>query len=49
MSEGENGFITFTVEGDPAPTVEWFKGFKDLSVEPRLAQHFLPTFLCDNK
>ena len=35
MSEGENGFITFTVEGDPAPTVEWFKGFKDLSVEPR--------------
>ena len=37
VSEGENGFITFTVEGDPAPTVEWFKGFKDLSVEPRLA------------
>ena len=35
VSEGENGFITFTVEGNPAPTVEWFKGFKDLSVEPR--------------
>ena len=41
VSEGENGFITFTVEGDPAPTVEWFKGFKDLSVEPRSAKHFL--------
>ena len=27
--------MTFTVEGDPAPTVEWFKGFKDLSVESR--------------
>ena len=35
VSEGENGFITFTVEGNPAPSVEWFKGFKDLSVEPR--------------
>ena len=34
-SEGTNGFITFTIEGDPAPTVQWFKGFKDLSVEPR--------------
>ena len=34
-SEGEHGFMTFTVEGDPAPTIEWFKGFKDLSVEPR--------------
>ena len=27
--------MTFTVEGDPVPKVEWFKGFKDLSVEPR--------------
>ncbi|XP_023324296.1 twitchin isoform X2 [Eurytemora carolleeae] len=34
-SEGTNGFITFSVEGDPAPEVEWFKGFKDLSVESR--------------
>ena len=34
-SEGTNGFITFTIEGDPAPTVQWFKGFKDLSVEQR--------------
>ena len=35
FSEGTNGFISFTVEGDPAPTVQWFKGFKDLSVEQR--------------
>ena len=35
FSEGTNGFITFTIEGDPAPTVQWFKGFKDLSVEQR--------------
>ena len=35
INEGEHGFMTFTVEGDPAPTVEWFKGFKDLSVESR--------------
>jgi len=34
-AEGDNGFVTFLVEGDPAPKVEWFKGFKDLSVEPR--------------
>ena len=34
-NEGEHGFITFSVEGDPAPKVEWFKGFKDLSVESR--------------
>jgi len=34
-AEGENGFITFAVEGDPVPKVEWFKGFKDLSVESR--------------
>ena len=39
-SEGTNGFITFTIEGDPAPTVQWFKGFKDLSVEQRLFQNF---------
>jgi hypothetical protein len=35
ISEGTNGFITFVVEGDPAPEVQWFKGFKDLSVEQR--------------
>ena len=23
--EGTHGFITFTVEGDPPPEVEWFK------------------------
>ena len=33
--EGEHGFITFAIEGDPVPKVEWFKGFKDLSVESR--------------
>ena len=40
VSEGENGFITFTVEGNPAPSVEWFKGFKDLSVEPRYVKMY---------
>lgn len=34
-TEGSHGFITFTVEGDPVPEIEWFKGFKDLSVEQR--------------
>ena len=24
-SEGTHGFITFAVEGDPAPEVEWYK------------------------
>ena len=24
-SEGSNGFIHFSVEGDPAPEIEWFK------------------------
>ena len=24
-SENSNGFITFVVEGDPAPEVQWFK------------------------
>ena len=32
---GENGYVTFTVEGNPAPEVQFYKGFKDLSVEPR--------------
>jgi len=38
-SEGTNGFITFTIEGDPAPTVQWFKGFKDLSVEQSIVRY----------
>ena len=46
MSEGENGFITFTVEGDPAPTVEWFKGFKDLSVEGRSVEFNISHHFC---
>ena len=31
--EGENIFVQLEVEGDPVPKIEWFKGFKDLSME----------------
>ncbi|XP_059094392.1 twitchin-like [Tigriopus californicus] len=34
-NEGETAFIFFDVEGTPAPKVQFFKGFKDLNVEPR--------------
>ncbi|XP_071750036.1 twitchin isoform X1 [Lepeophtheirus salmonis] len=33
--EGDNGYVIFQIEGDPLPEIQWFKGFKDLSVEPR--------------
>jgi len=32
-TEGENIFVQLEVTGDPVPTVEWYKGFKDLSME----------------
>jgi hypothetical protein len=34
-NEGENGYVAFQIEGNPVPTVEWFKGFKNLNIEPR--------------
>eukprot|EP00095_Tigriopus_kingsejongensis_P009290 maker-scaffold175_size286436-snap-gene-1.45 protein:Tk09290 transcript:maker-scaffold175_size286436-snap-gene-1.45-mRNA-1 annotation:"hypothetical protein LOAG_04544" len=34
-NEGETAYIFFNIEGTPAPTVQFFKGFKDLNVEPR--------------
>jgi len=34
-TEGETAFVIFDVQGDPAPTVEWFKMSKDLVTEPR--------------
>ena len=37
VNEGETVFVTFKVEGDPAPTAEWFKvPEKDMSCNPRL-------------
>jgi hypothetical protein len=37
VNEGETAFVTFHVEGDPAPEVEWFKvPEKDMSCNPRL-------------
>ena len=36
VNEGETAFITFRVEGDPVPQVEWFKNpEKDMSCNPR--------------
>lgn len=34
-NEGQTIYIQLDVEGTPAPKVEWVKGFKDLSEEPR--------------
>jgi len=34
-NEGQTIYIQLDVEGDPPPTVEWFKGFKDLAMESR--------------
>lgn len=36
--EGDQVFMFIPVEGDPPPKVEWFKGFKELSQEPRAKQ-----------
>ena len=41
VNEGETAFITFRVEGDPVPQVEWFKvPEKDMSCNPRLVPEF---------
>jgi hypothetical protein len=36
VNEFDTAFVTFHVEGDPAPEVEWFKvPEKDMSCNPR--------------
>jgi hypothetical protein len=32
-TEKENVFVMLAVEGNPPPKVEWYKGFKDLTLE----------------
>merc|ERR1719474_1238356 len=34
-TEGEHAFVVLDIQGDPVPTIEWFKATKDLATEPR--------------